>query len=298
MERADRKTLLYIDLESARTPVEGAESTVGVFAERVVAFGRTLGRILGAIAYGNVNADEAKELKRSGCEVRLTSEDGEGSAPESIAIALDAMEAACRGPLIDSIVVVTDDAQLGELVRRLRRQGRYVAVVSPAGFAGEEPSRSADHAVTVESLLQGTIEVAPEPLADVSRVSARPPVVPRPRPTNGQTIDFATYDWTRLVLLMRDLEAKMPFVGMRWLKNKVIGPHNVGAETIADKQLLLNRAVDDGLIETYRVGNRDETGDPVTACKLIRTHERVTAILDAHPAPPPVVALQTIQEAS
>jgi len=296
MERSDRKTLVYIDLESARSPVEGTGSTVGVFAERVVGFGRSLGRILGAIAYGGVTADEAKDLKRAGCEVRLTSEDGEGSAPESIAIALDAMEAVCRGPFIDAVVVVTDDAQLGELVRRLRRQGRYVAVVTPASFSSEEPARSSDRSVTMESLLLDGVSVDMAPTGD-AHTAPRPLASRPPRPPSGQTIDFATYDWTRLILLMRDLEAKMPFVGMRWLKNKVIGPHNVGAETIADKQLLLNRAVDDGLLETYRVGNRDETGDPVTACRLVRANEKVKAILDAHPAPV-APAAGAIQEAS
>lgn len=279
MERTERKTLLYIDLESARSPLAEAGSTVGAFADRVVGLGRGLGRILGAVAYGNVNGDDARELKRVGCEVRLTSEDGEGSAPESIAIALDAMEAACRGPFIDSVVLVTDDAQLGELVRRLRRHGRYVAAVTPAGFTQEEPARSADRAISIEALLQGSIE--PDIGFDGSRTGAR-----QGRVASAQTIDFVSYDWTRLVLLMRDLESRMPFVGMRWLKNKVIGPHNVGAETIADKQLLLNRAVEEGLIETYRVGNRDESGDPVTACRLVRASDRVHAILESHPVPP------------
>jgi hypothetical protein len=294
MDREDRKSLIYIDIESARGPVEGAGATVAQFAERVVGFGKTLGRILGAIAYGNITPEEARDLKRAGCEARLTSEDGEGSAPESIAIALDAMEAICRGPFIDAVIVVSDDAQLGEMARRLRRQGRYVGVVIPAGFAGEEPARSADRFVTIEALLSGGAEDEGQVIDAARTGTLRPPI--RPRSTTGQTIDFGAYDWTRLVLLLRDLEAKMPFVGMRWLKNKVIGPHNVGAETIADKQLLLNRAVDEGLIETYRVGNRDETGDPVTACRLVRENEKVKAILEAHPMPAAVIP--AAQEAS
>jgi hypothetical protein len=243
---------------------------------------RAHGRILAAVAYGDIDGDDARDLKRAGFEARLTSEDGEGSAPESIAIALDAMEALCRGPMVESTFIVSDDAQLGELVRRLRRQGRYVAIVTPSSYVMQEPARSADRAVSLEAVIAGEVE-AEVPAAESVRAAPREMV--RARPPNGQTIDFNTYDWTRLVLLLRDLEAKMPFVGMRWLKNKVIGPHNVGAVTIADKQLLLNKAVDDGILETYRVGNRDETGDPVTACRLVRTNERVKATLDANPAP-------------
>jgi hypothetical protein len=99
--------------------------------------------------------------------------------------------------------------------------------------------------------------------------------------------DLATFDWSRLVLLLRDLEARMPFVGMRWLKNKVLGPHNVGVSHLGDKQALLNKAVDEGMVEVFRVGNREEGGEPVTACRLMREHLRVAEILAAHPAPAP-----------
>jgi hypothetical protein len=261
--------------------VDGAVTTVGVFGEKVLGLARAHGRILAAFAYGDISGEEAKELKRAGFEPHLTSEDGEGSAPESIAIALDAIEAAARGPAVEVTLLVTDDAQLCELVKRLRRQGRYVGVVAPAALADQEPARSADRAWSMESVLAGEAEPDLPPPVEIKSGGRES----RQRGPTGQTIDFATYDWTRLILLMRDLETKMPFVGMRWLKNKVIGPHNVGAVTIADKQLLLNKAVDEGLIETYRVGNRDETGDPVTACRLVRANERVHGVLEANPAP-------------
>jgi hypothetical protein len=292
MAGSDRKCCIYIDVESTRATLEGAESTVGAFCERIAALARAHGRVTGAFAYGDIDSEEAKELKRSGIEARLTSEDGDGSTPESIAIAIEATEAAARGPFVEMMILVTDDAQLAELVRRQKRAGRFTMVVVPGAIAEQEPARSADRGVTIEAVVSGSVavELPPE--------DSRPPREPhsRPRPPSGQTIDFATYDWTRLILLMRDLETKMPFVGMRWLKNKVIGPHNVGAVTIADKQLLLNRAVEEGLIETYRVGNRDEAGDPVTACKLIRTNERVTAVLAANPAPPPPVVEAAVEE--
>jgi hypothetical protein len=301
MDRTDRKSVVYMDLESSRTSLEASGATLAAFAEKLMALARAHGRILAAVAYGDIDGEDAKDLKRAGFEARFTSEDGEGSAPESIAIALDAMEALCRGPAVEATFIVTDDAQLGELVRRLRRQGRYVALVTPAAYVTQEPGRSADRAMSLESVLADEVEVQ-VPAAETVRAAPRD--VSRPRPPSGQTIDFATYDWTRLVLLLRDLEAKMPFVGMRWLKNKVIGPHNVGAVTIADKQLLLNKAVDDGILETYRVGNRDETGDPVTACRLVRTNDRVKATLDAHPAPihtpiaTPIVQAAPMAEAS
>jgi len=287
----DRKCLVYVDLESARPLLDDAGLASTTFVERVLRLTRAHGRVVGAWAYGDIDVEEAKALRAGGCETRLTIEDGEGSAPESIAIALDGIDGLVNGPQTDSVVLVTDDAQLSELVRRLRKAGRYVTLVGPQ--AAEAQPQAADRFVAVEQLVAGDVEAEPLPDAAPRREirAVRP---------GGPSLDMAAYDWTRLVLLMRDLEAKMPFVGMRWLKNKVIGPHNVGAVTVGDKQVILNRAVDDGLIETYRVGNRDESGDPVTACRLIRAHPAVEAVLAAHPAPelPPPASLGAAPEAN
>jgi hypothetical protein len=183
------------------------------------------------------------------------------------------------------VVLATDDAQASELVRRFRRRGSLVTVVVPESLAGAQPAVSADRVVVLEQLLQG--DVAPELMAPRLR-EARPRVLPAP-------FDLATFDWSRLVLLLRDLEAKMPFVGMRWLKNKVLGPHNVGVTHLGDKQLLLNKAVDEGMVEVFRVGNRDEGGEPVTACRLVRDNARVAEILAAHPAPMPTAATTELE---
>ena len=293
MDRTDRKSLVYIDIEAARSTVDASGSTLGAFAGAVLGFAKGHGRVLSATAYGDIDGETSRELKRLGCESRLTNEDGDGSSPESISLVLDAMEALCRGPAVDAVTIVTDDAQVVELVRRLRKQGRYVVVLAPGALADAEPARSADRAVSIEAVLAG--EVVAEPVVADSGWSGSREAL-RVRPPSGQTLDFATYDWARLILLMRDLEAKMPFVGMRWLKNKVIGPHNVGAVTIADKQLLLNKAVEEGLLETYRVGNRDESGDPVTACRLLRESPRVKDVLDAAPPLLPAVTIQPALE--
>jgi len=281
-----RKTVAYLDLEAVRPAAEAAGATPVAFAEKAVALARGYGRLLSATAYGDIGPDEGRELRRIGAEARPTSEEGEGSAPESIAIALDAAEAMGAGPAVEVVLLASDDAQLAELVRRLRRHGRYVVAVVPAAFSAQEPARGADRAVAVEALLAGSVE--PEVIAAPEQ-GGRPPRRERePRPPRAPLppLDLENHDWTRLVLLMRDLEAKMPFVGMRWLKNKVIGPHNVGAASLADKQALLNKAVDLGILETYRVGNRDEGGEPVTACRLLRENDRVRGILIANPPAP------------
>jgi hypothetical protein len=287
-DRVDRRSVAYVDLEAVRGALEAAGATPVQFAGKLAAFAKGHGRLLSAYFYGDVDPEEAKELRRLGGEARATAEDGEGSAPESIALALDAAEALAAGPQVDTVVLVTDDAQLAELVRRLRRQGRFVVMITPQALVAGEPARTADRVVTVEALLAGTAGAEPLAAAEPprARLAEREPAPPPRARAPAAPLDLETYDWTRLVVLLRDLEAKMPFVGMRWLKNKVLGPHNVGVAGIGEKQLLLNRAVEEGLVETYRVGNRDEAGEPVTACRLLREHAKVVAILAAHPAPP------------
>lgn len=288
MEKYDRRCVVYADLESAREALDHAGNDVVQFGRKLVAYAKGLGRVLSVEIYGDVDTKSMRELKRAGCSVTLTNEDGDGSAPESIAMAMDASAALVLVPHTDVAVIVTDDAQLSELVRRLRQQGRFVVAVVPSALLEAEPAKSADQATSIEQLLSGDAGVG-VPLAPRA-------IRPRPAPAPAVALDFDDYDWSRLVILLRDLEAKMPFVGMRWLKNKVIGPHNVGVHSMSDKQNLLNRAVDDGLVETYRVGNRDEEGDPVTACRLMRDNERVKEILDANPGAPPVA--QAAVEAS
>lgn len=290
MEKYDRRCVVYADLESARDALEDACCDPVRFGAKLVAFAGGLGRVLSTQIYGDVDTDSIKALKRAGCGVTLTTEEGDGSAPESIAIAMDAAASLALVPQTDVAVVVTDDAQLGELVRRLRQQGRFVVAIVPRALMNAEPARTADRTLSIEELVSGTVHAEMPPPAAPRALRPRPTAVP------AAALDFDNYDWSRLVILLRDLEAKMPFVGMRWLKNKVIGPHNVGVHSMSDKQNLLNRAVDDGLVETYRVGNRDEEGDPVTACRLLRDNERVKEILDANPGAPPVA--QAANEAS
>lgn len=287
-DSSERRTVILFDFESARSALESADSAPAAFASRLLSLARSLGRVVGATAYGTFDPELAKELRRCGLEARLTQEDGEGSSPESVAMLLDGSEALYRGPALDAVVLVTDDAQLSELVRRLRRRGASVTVVCPADLTDAEPARSADRALSIDALLAADFDASPA--SDMGRIGREPPA--RPRAPLAPVLDLDDYDWTRLVVLLRDLEAKMPFVGMRWLKNKVLGPHNVGVASMNDKQALLNRAVDDGLIETYRVGNREEAGDPVTACRLMREHPLVKELLEAHPAVTPAASAE------
>ena len=101
-------------------------------------------------------------------------------------------------------------------------------------------------------------------------------------------IDFANYDWAAFIKLIDELEHRLPFVGVRYLVNKVLGPRNCGVDDPGVKRDLINRAVDDGVLEMYEVGNVGERRDPVTACRLDRKSAQVIAVIGADTATPVV----------
>jgi hypothetical protein len=101
-------------------------------------------------------------------------------------------------------------------------------------------------------------------------------------------IDLGSYDWSGFVRLIDELEHRLPFVGVRYLVNKVLGARNCGTDDPRQKRDLINRAVDDGLLEMYEVGNVEDRRDPVTACRLDRKNPVVVSVLGADTATPVV----------
>ncbi len=114
---------------------------------------------------------------------------------------------------------------------------------------------------------------------------------PRPGPVpprGGTGSDFTKYDWTGFIHLIDELEHRLPFVGVRYLVNKVLGPRNCGLDDPRLKRDLINRAVDEGLVAMFEVGNVDDRRDPVTACRLDRKNPAVIAVLGGETATPTV----------
>lgn len=108
-----------------------------------------------------------------------------------------------------------------------------------------------------------------------------------PKPPPG--LNLENYDWGAFVKLIDELEHRLPFVGVRYLVNKVLGPRNCGIDDPRQKRDLINRSVDDGIVEMYEVGNVEDRRDPVTACRLDRRNPRVIAVLGAETTTPVVV---------
>ncbi len=262
-------------------------------ARALVAYAAGVGRVGVAHAYADWSREP--ELSRQLNGTRLSpvlvpaTEDGEDRS--HIRLAVDAMSALYGGDEPDAFVLVTSDVSLVPLVQALRADGSEVIVVASGESEVDELKAEADRFEAFEDVLAGK---AGEPLVlrpsrDRGAPAGRAEAAPRggesraaqapQRPLLTES-NFEDYDWVPFVRLIDELEERLPFVGVRYLVNKVLGPHNCSIDDPRIKRDLMNEAVDEGIIEMYTVGNVNERTDPVTACRLDRENELVRTILD------------------
>ena len=263
-------------------------------AQALVTYAGGVGRVGVAHAYADWSREP--ELSRQLNGTRLSpvlvpaTEDGEDRS--HIRLAVDAMSALYGGDEPDAFVLVTSDPSLVPLVQALRADGSEVIVVASSETPVEELKAEADHFEAFEDVLAGkaadalVLRPARERGGAATRGSSEAPArreegASRPAAQRELLTDsnFENYDWSSFVKLIDELEDRLPFVGVRYLVNKVLGPHNCGIDDPRIKRDLMNEAVDEGLIEMYTVGNVNERTDPVTACRLDRENEVVQAIL-------------------
>ena len=91
----------------------------------------------------------------------------------------------------------------------------------------------------------------------------------------AKKIDFSMFDWAPFISLVAELEKKDPLVDATWLQKKKLTQENSGCKTSAEKQQLLDRAVEEGIIVLSEVERPDKPGEKMTACKLNRTNPLV-----------------------
>ncbi len=297
------------DLRSAlgagEAPTEGwGAASAGDLARALMRYAAQLGRVSMARAYADWSTlgTAARELTAARLQPVLVPSTVAGDDRSHVQLAVDALQALFAGDEPDAFLLVTSDPTMLPLVQALRADGSEVLVVSPHAAADDELRGEADRFVTLEDVLAG----APaEPAAARERGGeapearggwggrggergGRPGRPPHPTPIDGPEVDFAAYDWAPFVRLIDELEQRLPFVGVRYLVNKVLAPHNCGTDDPRLKRELMNRAVDEGMLEMFPVSNVGERADPVTACRLDRANAAVLAVLGSTPPPPPI----------
>jgi len=266
---APRKVALFVD-HGGLLAAEAETPSAAVVAERVASFAASLGRVAISSAYADWThlGGDAREYHHRGIETRLVMPHDADDDRSDLFLSLDALEAALGTPSIGVFVLVTPDAGFREIAVRLRRMGREVIAVGPRPGTSAELRRSVDRFVAFDSL-KGTTRTAPA----------------EPAPEGAKDlVDFESYDWGRFLRLIDELESRLNFVGLKYLNHKVLNRENCGFDDRARKQALINHAIDEGILEVYRIDNIESGADPVSACRLGREHELVKAQLGENPA--------------
>lgn len=258
--RSGNRVGLFIDYENIRRSIENSFSTppaARVLAEKLYELSSGFGRVLVANAYADWSASEMepRELRRRQIEPCLVLARESGDDRAGVTLSLDAVETLFEDPGLDVYVIASGNSDLHDLFRRLRRRGKGVVVCGGPGDTGRELIRGADKFVPLDELLGAKVRPAPSPM------------------------DWEGYEWSSFIRLIRDLDRKLNFVGLRYVATKVLNPQNCGLSDRGQKQDLLNQAIDLSIIEPYQVENIDAGGEPVSACRLNMGHPLVKEVL-------------------
>lgn len=289
--------------DSSSSESSDAEATppspvsISEIARSLVRFAGGVGRVGVARAYADWSREPslARELNGTRLVPVLVPATDDGEDRSHIRLTVDAMESLFNGDEPDAFVIVSNDPSLVPLVQAIRGDGSEVILVAADAATADELRTESDSFTSFDEVLRGAVGAAVRPrnFGDRERpgqerasdgARAAPSQGGRDRGYYSSTPlltepDFENYDWDGFIRLIDELEQRLPFVGVRYLVNKVLGPHNCGISDPHIKRDLINEAVDDGLIEMYTVGNVNERTDPVTACRLDRQNPRVAETL-------------------
>ena len=148
-----------------------------------------------------------------------------------------------------------------QVIRKLRSQGKTVHVVAVEKTMSKDVMSFVNQFTTVEALL-----------------GILPP---------------AMYDMEMMIRRLDAAEYGKPFVGLKYFLRVLAGSDIVDRKTYE----LVNQAISDGTIETYKVPNPKDELFPTTACRLNRGHELVRRVLgpgSAAKAPPAAASSATV----
>jgi hypothetical protein len=261
LNRPDNRVALFLDYENIRhslehhfDPAPSAQTVAEKLREMAGRFGHVL--IANVYADWSIHGTEPREFRRRQIEPRIVLTKENGDDRTDITMSLDALTTLYEDPAIDVYVIASGDSDFHDLLQRLRRRGKRIVVCGLRSDTGRELIRGSDKFVSLEELM-----------------SLRPG-------RQAQPVTWENYDWTGFIRLIRDLDKKLNFVGLRYVATKVLNPHNCGLSDRGQKQELLNRAIDTEIISPYQVENIEEGGEPVSACRLNVGNPLVKEVLD------------------
>ncbi len=163
---------------------------------------------------------------------------------------LDAQETLYERKDINEFVLVTGDRGCLDLIHRLRSQGKTVKICALESATAKELTDAVgqDNVIFIEKLLG--IEPAGSPKSIVASVGE-----------SGNT------DWPTTIKKLAALESRLPFVGLKLVRDKY-----------GFSQQCINEGLELGILETHSVPN-PSSQYPTTALRLNRNNEKVKVAL-------------------
>lgn len=173
-----------------------------------------------------------------------------------IEMSVSAVELIFTRPDITTFVFATGDRDMLNATRKIHHHGRMVHAVASDRAMSADLRRFANRFTSLEELLN----------------------IRRP-PLDAQDANERTEQTIQDVIWRLDglEQSRLPFVGLKYFIE------NHFPEDKETAYRAVNRAIADGLIETYQVPN-PYGSFPVTACRLKRSHPVIQSILEARPA--------------
>lgn len=213
-------------------------------------------------AYADFDHEEFRgllsELQRRSVEPRhvfsKNYEDGTRKNAADIEMSLDALELMYNRPDIEVFILVCGDRDMIQVIRKLRSRGKTVHVVAVEKTMSKDVMSFVNQFTTVEALL-----------------GILPP---------------AMYDMEMMIRRLDAAEFGKPFVGLKYFLRVLAGSDIVDRKTYE----LVNQAISDGTIETYKVPNPKDELFPTTACRLSREHDLVKRVLGSSSKAQPAAA--------
>ncbi|MFO7173952.1 MAG: NYN domain-containing protein [Bacillota bacterium] len=252
------KTVIFMDYENIYWSMKQQYGTAPDVA-RLIAGLRDLaeqkhgGPICLMQAYADFDHEEFRgllsELQRRSVEPRhvfsKNYEDGTRKNAADIEMSLDALELMYNRPDIEVFVLVCGDRDMIQVIRKLRGRGKQVHVVAVEKTMSKDVLSFANQFSTIEALM-----------------GLLPP---------------ALHDMEVMIRRLDSAEYGKPFVGLKYFLRVLAGSDIVDRKTYE----LVNQAISEGIIETYKVPNPKDELFPTTACRLNRDHELVRRVLAA-----------------
>ncbi len=210
-------------------------------------------------AYADFDHEEFRgllsDLQRRSVEPRhvfsKNYDDGTRKNAADIEMSLDALEMMYNRADIDVFILVCGDRDMIQVIRKLRARGKLVHVVAVEKTMSKDVMSFVNFFTTIETLLG---------------------IVPP-----------AMHDLELMIRRLDSAEFGKPFVGLKYFLRVLAGSDIVDRKTYE----LVNQAISEGIIETYKVPNPKDELFPTTACRLNREHELVRRALNGGPSSAP-----------